>query len=77
MWHDSRKNHSPYGVHVGRRDTPNTENANGLKFPPGRRCQLPIGGAFKIAQLPATRCPAKSFFTNGTESTSDALTAPP
>jgi len=35
------------------------------------------GGAFVVAQLPAMGCPAKSFFTNGTESTSDALTAPP
>jgi hypothetical protein len=43
----------------------------------GSVCHLLIGGAFKVAQLPATGRPANSFLTNGTESTSDALTAPP
>ena len=38
---------------------------------------LMVGGAFNVAQFPVIGCPAKSFFTNGTESISEALTVPP
>jgi len=38
---------------------------------------LAVGGAFKVEQLTATGCPANTFSTNGTASTSEALTAPP
>jgi len=36
-----------------------------------------VGGAFNVAQFSVIGCPAKSFFTNGTESISEALTVPP
>ena len=41
------------------------------------RGYLMVGGAFNVAQFSVIGCPAKSFFTNGTESISEALTVPP
>ena len=67
------------GAEDKRASKPKNARAERAEPPPRSRpdCQLPTGGGFRVSQLPVTRSCAKSFLTNGSESTSDALTAPP
>ena len=83
--------HEPVGSHVGR-DPPQhddvcrldrigsldeVDECEGAAVGDADGVRELTGGAFVVAQLPMTGCPAKSLFTNGTESMSEALTAPP